>query len=108
MRMESGVIRTSAVLIAADGVQSLYPSLHDVPEPLRRRVRESTTGRNSGVILIADRRGKEQLERAARFHQISRERDLADAGLPWGRIWPALVALAIGVAGAWLAFVVRF
>lgn len=35
-----------------------------VPPPLRRKLRQTTRGLNSATILIADRRGREELVRA--------------------------------------------
>jgi hypothetical protein len=57
----SGVMKTSAVMISAHGEQGFYRSVQDVPEPLRTQLLETTTSSNSGVIVIADRAGKEQL-----------------------------------------------
>ncbi len=39
---------------------TFYRSLQDVPEPLRRQLIETTNSENSGMIVIADRAGKEQ------------------------------------------------
>ncbi len=61
-----GLLKTSAILIAAGGTAGVYESLKDVPKPLRTRLIESTTGVNSGTILIADRRGRRQILRALR------------------------------------------
>lgn len=109
IRMESGVVKTSAVFIASDGVSSVYPSLRDVPEPLRRRLVESTSGRNSGTILIADRRGKEEIEKAARVERPPRVRDIALRDRRnWRRLWPAFVALIVVLAGVWLAFLAHW
>lgn len=109
IRMESGVVKTSSVFIASDGVRSVYSSLRDVPEPLRRRLVESTSGRNSGTILIADRRGKEEIEKASRVERGPRVRDLTPRdGLSWRRLWPVAVALMLVAAGLWLAFLVRW
>ena len=71
MKMDYGLIRTSSVLIASGDCHAVYASVHDVPERLRQRLEASTTGRNSGTIVIADRRGKEEIEKAARFQRIS-------------------------------------
>jgi hypothetical protein len=35
--------------------------VQDVPEPLRTQLIETTTSQNSGIIVIADKAGKEQL-----------------------------------------------
>jgi hypothetical protein len=57
-------MKTSAVMIAARGERGFYNSVHDVPEPLRTQLLETTGSRNAGTIVIADRAGKEQLTRA--------------------------------------------
>jgi hypothetical protein len=57
----SGVMKTSAVMIAARGERGFYRSVQDVPEPLRTQLIETTSSQNSGIIVIADRAGKEQL-----------------------------------------------
>lgn len=64
LRSVSGVLKTSAVLIAASGERGFYHSVQDVPEPLRRQLLETTASPNSGTIVIADRAGKEQLTQA--------------------------------------------
>ena len=61
LRNVSGVMKTSAVMIAARGESGFYRSVQDVPEPLRTQLIETTTSPNSGIIVIADRAGKEQL-----------------------------------------------
>ncbi len=38
--------------------------MDDVPEPLKKRLVESTRGVNAASILIADKRGREELVRA--------------------------------------------
>ncbi len=54
-------MKTSVVMIAARGERGFYHSVHDVPEPLRTQLLETTGSRNAGTIVIADRAGKEQL-----------------------------------------------
>src|SRR6202163_1287175 len=61
LRNVSGVMKTSAVMIAAGAERGFYRSVQDVPEPLRTQLLEITTSSNSGTIVIADRAGKEQL-----------------------------------------------
>lgn len=63
---ESGILRTSTILIASGRTAAAYRSLEDVPTGLRRKLLRSTTGLNSGTILIADRRGREELAKAIR------------------------------------------
>ncbi len=107
--MESGIVKTSAILIASADVQAMYASVREVPEPLRKRLVECTTGRNSGTIVIADRRGKEEIERTTGFERVPLAHSLpASSYAKWRRVWPALAALIVGAAGAWLAFVIRW
>ena len=63
MRLTSGLVKTSAVLIASDDKRAVYRSVQDVPEPLRRRLVESTQGINSATIVIADHGGREHMEK---------------------------------------------
>ena len=58
--------QTSTVLIAAGRSRSVYRSVEDVPTPLRTRLMKSTNGSNSATILIADRRGRQEISRAMR------------------------------------------
>src|SRR5580704_15009718 len=81
LRNVSGVMKTSAVMIAARGESSFYHSVHDVPEPLRTQLLETTGSRNSGTIVIADRAGKEQLTQALSRRESRRERS-SGATLP--------------------------
>jgi len=46
-------------MIAAGDEHSFYRSVQEVPETLRRRLLETTNSENSGMIVIADRAGKE-------------------------------------------------
>jgi hypothetical protein len=63
---ESGVFQTSAVFIAAEGAEMVYRSVDDVPHGLRTKLFKSTNSANSATILIADRRGREEMARAMR------------------------------------------
>lgn len=56
--------KSSTIFIAADGGTKVFRSVEDVPEPLRKRLVESTQGVNAATILIADKRGREELVRA--------------------------------------------
>jgi hypothetical protein len=73
LRNVSGVMKTSAVMIAARGERGFYRSVQDVPEPLRSQLLETTTSQNSGVIVIADRAGKEQLTQVMARREAGRE-----------------------------------
>ncbi|HWB95203.1 MAG TPA: hypothetical protein VG672_00835 [Bryobacteraceae bacterium] len=62
----SGILKTSTILISADNVEAVYRSVKDVPVPLRKRLLKSTNGLNSATILIADRRGRDEITKAIR------------------------------------------
>jgi hypothetical protein len=105
--VERGTVKTSAIFIAADGRTKVYRTLEEVPPPLRKRLVDSTHGLNSATILIADRRGAQELLRVKR--NLLRLRQLA-ANVPrrpaWNFLrWPELLfAGAAGAVGAvvWL------
>jgi len=60
------MVRTSSILIASDSAEGVYRSVDEVPEPLREKLVVATQGINSATILIADRRGREEIARAIR------------------------------------------
>ena len=88
-RNVSGVIRTSAVLISADGEDRFFHSVQEVPERLRKQLMDSTAGDNSGTIVIADRAGKEQLTQALARRESEQQRSRADLELPETELPPA-------------------
>lgn len=77
LRSVSGVMKTSAVMIAARGENGFYRSVQDVPEPLRTQLIETTTSPNSGIIVIADKAGKEQLTQVMARRAGREERPVA-------------------------------
>ena len=56
--------RSSTIFISTGDETRVYRSVDDVPPVLRRRLVQSTQGTNSATILIADKRGREELVRA--------------------------------------------
>jgi hypothetical protein len=83
VRKISGIVKTSTVMIAAGKESTFYRSVQDVPESLRRRLIETTTSENSGMIVIADRAGKEQwTEIVARREAQQTRPDSADSAGP--------------------------
>lgn len=56
--------KTSTIFISNGKKTTVYRSLGEVPPVLRRKLQESTQGINSATILIADKRGREELVRA--------------------------------------------
>jgi len=100
-------MKTSAILVASGGSRSVYASLREVPEPLRTQVIQSTSGRNAGTILIADQRGKEEIERASRAERARPVPALLEDHLILRRAWPVAVALLIVACGAAAVFFAR-
>jgi hypothetical protein len=70
----SGMMKTSAIMIAAEGERGFYRSVQDVPEALRRQLLKVTSSENSGTIVIADQAGKEQLTQVVARRESNRER----------------------------------
>lgn len=69
VRNVSGVMKTSAVMIAAAGERGFYRSVQEVPEPLRTQLIRTTSSANAGTIVIADRAGKEQITQVTGRHE---------------------------------------
>src|SRR5258708_27877145 len=62
--MHRVTIKTSTIFIAKSGQTQVYRSVGEIPAPLRKELEESTNSFNSATILIADRRGREEIVRA--------------------------------------------
>lgn len=56
--------KSSTIFIATSESTQVYHSVNEVPAQLRRRLRETTQSPSSATILIADKRGREELIRA--------------------------------------------
>ena len=87
VRKVSGIVKTSTVMIAAGNESTFYKSMQEVPEPMRRRLIETTNSENSGMIVIADRAGKEQwtevvAHREARQEQAALRRAVTAPEIP--------------------------
>jgi hypothetical protein len=62
--MHRVTVRTSTIFIAKGSKTRVYYSVNDVPSRLRKELEDSTNGFNSATILIADRRGRQEILRA--------------------------------------------
>lgn len=62
--MEKLTARSSTIFIATGEEIRVYRSVRELSPELRRRLEKSTSGTNSATILIADKRGREELVRA--------------------------------------------
>ncbi len=62
--MDRLTVKSSTIFIATRTKTRVYRSVDEVPPRLRKRLEETTNGINSVTILIADRRGREEIMRA--------------------------------------------
>lgn len=62
--MHRVTVKTSTIFIAKGDRTHVYRSVNEVPPRLRKELEESTNSFNSATILIADRKGREEIVRA--------------------------------------------
>jgi hypothetical protein len=62
--MHRMTVKTSTIFIAKGGRTRVYRSVNEIPQRLRKELEQSTNGFNSATILIADRRGRQEIVRA--------------------------------------------
>ena len=67
--MPSLTSRSATIFISSGEQTGIYRSVEDVPPELRQKLIETTQGLNSATILIADKRGREELLRALQGRQ---------------------------------------
>lgn len=63
--------KSSTIFISTGGDTKVYHSVSDIPVALRRKLEVTTQSQNSATILIADKRGKEELVRALQGEESS-------------------------------------
>ena len=91
-------VRTSVILVAVDDRIEAYSSIEDLPEELREKLIESTSGKDAATIVIADRKGRDAVLRSLSKRILARRR--VPGG--WLRTWGAiLLSGAVGLA-VWL------
>ena len=61
-----GLVKTSTILISSGESQTVYRSVEEVPDSLKRQLLRSTNGLNSATIVIADRQGRKEIAKAIR------------------------------------------
>ena len=93
--MHRFTLKTSTIFIAKGRKTRVYRSVNEVPRRLRQELEESTNGFNSATILIADRRGREEIVRALHGLPSALRSRLA----PSLKKDPAPVALPAYIAG---------
>ena len=113
-------VKTSTIFISVGEKTQVFRSVEDVPPPLRKRLEQSTNGINSATILIADRRGREEILKAIRglpssvrsrltgtFSNHQKTKLQEPAAWKCWRSWvELLLPLAIGTL-VWLVFSLR-
>ena len=111
---KSGVMKTSTILISAGETDAVYRSVKEVPAPLRRKLLKSTNGLNAATILIADRRGREEIARAIRNLPSSLQRrflkpfrDEPEGARAW-LVRPRVKMVIAGLLGAASALAIWF
>ena len=122
--MSRVTLKSSTIFISVGNKTEVYRSVADVPPSLRKKLEQSTNGINSATILIADRKGKEEIVRAIRglpsnlrskLGTTLREEAPHTQRQPidwarWSGLWQDwaefLLPAAIGVA-VWLLFSVK-
>lgn len=65
-KMSRVTLKSSTIFISVGEKTSVYRSVDEVPPRLRKKLEQSTNGINSATILIADRRGRQEIARAIR------------------------------------------
>lgn len=64
--MDRMTVKTSTIFISVGGKTKVFRSVDEVPPKLRKRLEDSTSGLNAATILIADRKGREEIVKALR------------------------------------------
>jgi hypothetical protein len=118
--MNRVTIKTSTILVGLKTKTEVYRSLKEVPPRLRKKLIESTSGSNSGTILIADRGGRDEIVRSVRglpsnvqtrvgatvasrrLQKISTER-MSEVR----RVWPELLLLLLLALVIWVVFTIH-
>jgi hypothetical protein len=116
MTTASGVFQTSTVLISTERADRVYRSVDEVPIRLRNRLLKTTNGANSATILIADRKGRKEIDKAMRKAPALAQRRMVHSMLtgepsvnPLGWLTPALrkwIAAVVALLAVLLAVAV--
>ena len=118
--MNRTTVKSSTIFVAEGRKTRIFRSLAEMPAGLRRRLEKSTNGTHSATILIADRRGRDEIARALNgmptgfqskvAGKVSGRRNAAERAIAFAEMlrrggiikWvPYGVAAALGVA-IWL------
>jgi hypothetical protein len=92
--MHRVTVKTSTIFIGKGSRTEVYRSVNEVPPRLRKELEESTNSFNSATILIADRRGREEILRALNGLPSTLRSRLASSLAPRSHGSPAKPAVA--------------
>lgn len=95
--MSRPTLKTSTIFVAIGDDMSVYRSLHEMPARVRRTLRESSRAWNSATIMIADRRGRDELVRAMQGQPSRVDSRLVRSGAARRLITASTSELAPGV-----------
>jgi hypothetical protein len=102
-------IKTSTILISKSSGKGVYRDLREIPAPLRSELLKTTNSADSATILIADRRGREEIARARqRTPAASKEASAAPRARKWLGRGAGIVLLLLAVLFAIALFTWRF
>jgi len=76
--------KSSTIFIATGEETHVYRTVEEIPAALRRKLQQTTRGINAGTILIADKRGREELVRALEAQPRDVKRRLGESVLSCG------------------------
>jgi hypothetical protein len=104
-----GVVKTSTILISSGERQTVYRSVEEVPDSLKRQLIRSTNGLNSATIVIADREGRKEIAKAIRnlpapASSPVQAEEPARPGLPTVPQIIGLVAIVAAAGIVWFIF----
>jgi hypothetical protein len=72
-------LKRSTIFISTGDKIRVFRSMGEVPPGLRKKLEQSTNGINARTILIADRKGREEMVRAIRGLPSEKSAEPADA-----------------------------
>jgi hypothetical protein len=108
-RVNSGVVKSSTIVVSSGETTAVYRSIKEIPVEVRRRLRRATNGGNSGTILIADRRGRDEIARAMRkLPSFKTVRQTQRSWTPRVQQAVALLLIVLTLILIWLVFTRRF
>ena len=79
--MERLVQKTATILVCLRGRSRWYRSVEEMPQTLRKKLRETTSGPNAATLVIADENGRKEIMKLAAKASASLESRLVESML---------------------------